>query len=130
MPHGSVCLDTNAAIDILNGRPSVVRLVENSLHVLLPVTVVGEFRYGAYRSMKISENLAKIDSLELRCTVVPVNSDIADRYGQLRTVLHDRGVPLPENDIWIAACALCNHSPLISNDIHFNNIPALRIIRF
>jgi tRNA(fMet)-specific endonuclease VapC len=92
----------------------------------LPVVVIGELRFGAYRSTKQSDNLVKIDALEMRCEIVDIDSSVADIYGSLRALLLSEGTPIPENDIWIAACCLSINAPLITNDKHFKLISQLK----
>jgi len=125
---GEVCIDTNRAIDILNNAGNIVKSISSYDGVYLPITVVGELRYGAYRSTKVSENLVKIDALEMRCSVIEIDSQVADTYGFLRAKLTRAGSPIPENDIWIAACCLRMELPLISDDAHFNVVTGLKII--
>jgi tRNA(fMet)-specific endonuclease VapC len=125
---GAIALDTNAAIALLNGDLSVVRETERHATVYLPATVVGELRFGAYRSARRSHNLVKIDALEMRCTVLEVNSGIADTYGRLRADLFGKGAPIPENDIWIAATVLAVDAALLTGDAHFRCVPGLRLV--
>ena len=126
---GEACIDTNIAINILNNTGNTVRSIYSYDMVYLPIPVIGELRYGAYHSTKVSENLVKIDALEMRCTVIEIDSQVADIYGSIRAELAHAGSPVPENDIWIAACCLRLELPLISDDSHFDAVKSLRIIR-
>ncbi|MDD5675002.1 MAG: type II toxin-antitoxin system VapC family toxin [Chitinivibrionales bacterium] len=123
---GRICLDTNIAIDILNGDLKLLKLVDDYEAIVLPIVVIGELRYGAYRSSKQSENLEKIDALAKHCEIVDVGPSVATIYGSLRALLMSAGTPIPENDIWIAACCLSIYAPLITNDKHFKQIPRLK----
>ena len=125
---GDACIDTNAAIDILNNAGNVVKIVSSYHEIYLPITVVGELRFGAYRSTKVSENLVKIDALEMRCSVIEIDSQIADLYGVTRSQLFNAGNPIPENDIWIAACCLSIGCPIITDDGHFDYVIGLQTI--
>jgi tRNA(fMet)-specific endonuclease VapC len=69
--------------------------------ISIPITVIGELRFGAYRSAKQSDNLVKIDALEMRCEIIEIDSSIADFYGSIKAFLAGKGTPIPENDIWI-----------------------------
>jgi tRNA(fMet)-specific endonuclease VapC len=51
-------------------------------------------------------------------------------YGELKAVLRDRGTPIPENDLWIAAIARQHDTPLVTRDVHFDAIPGLRVERW
>jgi len=120
-----ICIDTNIAIDLLNGNVRVLKFLDAYENLILPITVIGELRFGAYRSAKQSDNLVKIDALEMRCEVLQTDSSIADCYGSIKAFLADKGTPIPENDIWIAACCISIDAPLLTNDSHFKAIPHL-----
>jgi tRNA(fMet)-specific endonuclease VapC len=123
---GRICIDTNIAIDILNGDPKTFKFLDVYDTIILPITVIGELRFGAYRSAKQSDNLVKIDALEMRCEIIEIESSIADTYGSIKAFLAGKGTPIPENDIWIAACCLSIDAPLLTNDRHFKEIPQLK----
>lgn len=123
---GRICIDTNIAIDILNGDSKLFKLVDAYESIVLSAVVIGELRFGAYRSTKQSDNLVKIDALEMRCEIVDIDSSVAAIYGSLRALLMSEGTPIPENDIWIAACCLSINAPLITNDKHFKQISQLK----
>lgn len=40
--------------------------------------------------------------------------------------LKEKGTPIPQNDIWIAASALEHGACLLTTDPHFKGIPTLR----
>ncbi|NTW31459.1 MAG: type II toxin-antitoxin system VapC family toxin [Bacteroidetes bacterium] len=42
--------------------------------------------------------------------------------------MKDKGNPIPENDIWIAATCIVYEISLATNDKHFNNIEGLKLI--
>jgi tRNA(fMet)-specific endonuclease VapC len=123
---GRICIDTNIAIDILNGDPKTLKFLDAYDTIILPITVVGELRFGAYRSARQSDDLVKIDALEMRCEIIEIDSFIADTYGSTKAILAGKGTPLPENDIWIAACCLSVDAPLLTNDRHFKEIAGLK----
>lgn len=125
---GRICLDTNIAIDILNGSAKILHFIDPYDYIFLPITVIGELRFGAYRSAKQSDNLVKIDALEMRCEIVEIGSAVADTYGSLKAFLAGKGTPIPENDIWIAACCVSIDAPLLTNDRHFKDIPPLKTL--
>ena len=91
MMLGKICIDTNIAIDILNGNAKILKFLDTYESILLPITVIGELRFGAYRSAKKSADLVKIDALEMRCEIIEIGSSVADqkpknRLQRLRTI--------------------------------------------
>jgi tRNA(fMet)-specific endonuclease VapC len=95
--------------------------------VFVPCIAIGELYFGAYKSIKLEENLARIDEFALHNTVLPCDTDIAKRYGAIKNSLKEKGIPIPENDIWIAAIAQQYDLTLISKDSHFEAIENLKI---
>jgi tRNA(fMet)-specific endonuclease VapC len=121
----SVALDTSVAIDVLAGRAE--SLTAHAItEFVLPVPVVGELRYGALNSRKSDENLAEVERLVARCHVLEITSATAAVYARLRLQLKDKGKPIPENDLWIAASCVEHEVKLAAVDSHFDAIDDLR----
>lgn len=123
---GKICIDTNIAIDILNGNTKILDFLDGYESIVLPIPVIGELRFGAYHSAKKSDNLVTIDALEMRCETIEIGSSVADYYGSIKASLAKKGTPIPENDIWIAACCFSIDAPLFSYDEHFKEILHLK----
>jgi len=49
----------------------------------------------------------------------------ADRFGRIAAALRKKGMPIPTNDIWIAAHAMQSGAELLSYDAHFARIDGL-----
>jgi tRNA(fMet)-specific endonuclease VapC len=125
-PSGDrVALDTSVAIDVLAAKADP-RLVAGVTEHLLPVPVVGELRYGALNSRKAAENLAKVEALVARCVILDITVATAQVYAQLRLALRQKGKPIPENDLWIAALCVERQVSLAALDAHFDAIDELR----
>lgn len=125
MSGNSVALDTSVAIDVLADR--VESLTSQPItEFLLPVPVVGELRYGALNSSRVEENLAEIERLVGRCRILDVTVATADVYARLRLDLKQKGKPIPENDLWIAALCVEHEVRLAAVDSHFDAVDGLR----
>jgi tRNA(fMet)-specific endonuclease VapC len=121
----SVALDTSVAIDVLAGRAE--SLTSQAIQeFLLPVSVVGELRYGALNSRKADENLAEVERLVARCRVLEITLATAAVYARLRLQLKTKGKPIPENDLWIAASCVEHDVKLAAVDSHFDAIEDLQ----
>ena len=59
--------------------------------------------------------------------IAPVTEDVASVYARIFRVLKANGTPIPQNDMWIAACAVDAGAMLITSDIHFSSILLLDI---
>lgn len=69
MSGGSVALDTNRAIAVLNGAPGVAQWLAGFSDVFLPAAVIGELKYGALNSQRAKENLDRVERLIASCRV-------------------------------------------------------------
>lgn len=125
-----VALDTNIAIDILNGNPSIIKNLEKVKIICLPVIVVGELLYGARNSRRSSKNLDVYQSFVQACQVLSVDHEVAEKYSLIRKSLKSKGRPNPENDIWIAAISRVNQIALVTRDQHFGYVEDLRLFSF
>ena len=96
--------------------------------VFLSVIVAGELYFGAAKSGRPEANRAVIDNFMRDRAVLPCNPEVAREYGRVKAVLKAQGTPVPENDVWIAATALCHGLTLLSRDHHFRVFAGLNAI--
>lgn len=128
--NGKYILDTNIVIRIFAKDKHVLRKIESSKEVFVPSIVIGELCYGAYKSIKIGENLSKIEQLKRDTPILYCTYEIAQEYGKIKAELKKAGTPIPENDIWIAAFARHHGLPLSTNDHHFENVNDLKLAKW
>jgi predicted nucleic acid-binding protein len=97
-------LDSNIVIGALNGVPAVSKRLGTieARDVSIPVVVVAELVYGAQRSVRREDNLAKVRQLRERFQVLPVSDGVVDRYGAVRAALEARGTPKSDFEDWLA----------------------------
>ena len=123
---GSLLLDTNIVVGLFIDDPAIAGHFLQSPDVTLSVTVLGELYYGAQKSNRIDENLARIDQFLEGVTVIDNDIATAYEYGAIRNELRLKGRPIPENDLWIAALARQYDLTLVSRDRHFAEVENLR----
>lgn len=121
-------LDTNAVIALLSGTAALVRRVR--LHAPedfgLSVIVAHELYFGAFRSRRTPENLARIDAL--RFELVPMDRDDAHQAAAIRAELAARGTPIGSYDVLIAAQAKARDLTLVTrNTGEFGRVPGLHV---
>ena len=121
----SILLDTNAVSAFFDKEPAVTSRIELMPEVFLPTIVVGEFAFGSLNSADPEDNLAKLDDFIRGCEIVECDLAVSREYARIRYSLKRAGMPIPENDIWIAACALTRDLPLLSKDEHFERVVGL-----
>ncbi len=119
-------LDTNAVSALLSGDPALAQLLEPSERHHLPVIVIGEYRYGLLRSRHRQTLQAFLETLIRESLVLRVDEATTAHYAAVRNELREKGRPIPENDVWIAALALQHDQPLVSRDDHFDEITGLQ----
>jgi len=62
----------------------------------------------------------------LPCESIPPGA--GDRYSHVKISQQRRGLPLDENDLWIAATALALDATLVSRDNDFQAVDRLRVV--
>jgi len=122
---GRFLLDTNVIIALFAGERSVLEHLEKAEEVFVPSIVLGELYFGAYKSRRVEENLRRIDEFALSSAILACDIDTAREYGAIKKELREKGRPIPENDIWIAAIAKQHKLVLITYDIHFAEIEGM-----
>lgn len=126
MMNGIFLLDTNAVIARLSNDQSIIRRIQ-SAEVVVSAIVLGELYFGAEKSARMQSNVAEIERFAQRIRVVSCDNETAKFYGRIRNGLRQKGRPIPENDIWIAATVLQYDLTLLTRDAHFQNVDDLRI---
>jgi tRNA(fMet)-specific endonuclease VapC len=117
-----VILDTNAVSAILSGDPDVVPRLADEDRPLLPVIVIGEYRYGLLRSSSRARLLPAFEALIRESRVLGIDVATAAVYARVRDGLRAAGTPIPENDVWIAALAVQHGEPVLSRDVHLDRV--------
>jgi tRNA(fMet)-specific endonuclease VapC len=123
-------VDTNIVIAFLNGDENILEQFESCEQILLPFPVKGELLFGAMCSQRPEENLRQLSRLFAYFDTIHSSSDIENRYARMKSELKRKGRPIPENDIWIAACAQSADVSLSSRDEHFREIDDLSVVEW
>lgn len=123
-----VALDTNVVIEIMRGNSKVIQQIEDFQLFCVPVTVCGELLFGVLNSPKSDTEIQKYHRFMATTEVLEVNIGVVENYAKIRYSLKQKGRPIPENDIWIAAIAMSNDMLLLSNDEHFLEIDGLDFV--
>jgi len=124
--HGRYLLDTNIVIALFKGEPGVKARLEASSEIFLSSVVLGELYFGAANSGQPVANKAKVEDFAASCPLAVSDRVTALEYGSVKTGLKRKGKPIPENDIWIAACAFQHDLTLVTRDGHFEYVEGLQ----
>lgn len=118
-------LDTNAVSAWAGQDPGALKLIEAQEFLCLPVIVLGEFRFGLRGSRQRSVLEPHLSFLEQTVWVLDVTRETAEVYAAVRFELRQRGTPIPENDVWIAALARQHGLSILSRDRHFDRVTGI-----
>ena len=124
---GRYLLDTNIVIALFANDEAVLENLQRAAEVFIPCIVVGELCYGAHKSSRVKANLKRIDELAASNVILSCDAATARQYGIIKHQLRQKGHPIPENDLWIAALALQYSAVLVTRDSHFGEIDNLSI---
>lgn len=124
-------LDTNICIYIAKGQPLAVRerFARHALHELaMSAITVGELHFGAEKSQSRERALATIAQLVQMIAPCPLPMAAAEHYGDIRATLQKQGLPIGNNDLWLAAHARAEGWTLVTNNTReFARVPGLQI---
>jgi len=123
---GNNLLDTNIVIELFKGNTIITAFLESlDEGINIPFDVLGELYLGAYRSANPKKHIKQINSFLERCNVILADDETANQYALIKTSLLQKGKPIPENDIWIAAVSKQFDLKLHTKDKHFKEIDKL-----
>jgi predicted nucleic acid-binding protein len=92
----------------------------------------GEILFGLERlapGQRRSELTGKAEKLFASVLCEPVPIAAADSYAQVKSGQQRLGLPLDENDLWIAATTLALGAALVTRDSDFEAIPGLVLVK-
>ena len=126
--NGKISLDTNIVIRLFKNDKAVINLLSRKSMIYLPVPVTAELLFAAKNSGRPKENLKTYNEFIDTCRVLNITRKTADKYSAIRLQLKQKGRPIPENDLWIAAVCIENNLPIITVDEHFDNVEGLEVV--
>ena len=130
-------LDSNAVIDILRERPTVIRHADEARNAGGFLAIYSVVYYEVIRGLRISKAARQMEkfqqlyesmtrSLFMGKDGLLVMEKAADIYESLY-----RGQQIDDNDIYIAAIAIVNDCVLVTdNEKHFSRIPGLQYVNW
>jgi tRNA(fMet)-specific endonuclease VapC len=123
-----VIIDTNALSAFVDGDRLVGHILLQQARAVIPVIVLGEFRYGIAASRRRSAYEEWLETHLPHFDVLSVTAETAVAYADLRVALKRSGRPIPANDAWIGALAIEHRLLILSRDRHFDSIAGVQRI--
>lgn len=124
-------LDTTTFSLLMRRHPAAVaklRMLAPDDRVAVSAVVRGEIKYGLARlpsGRRKAALAARADDLFVAIPCDEITAGVADVYGELKRAAERKGMPLGENDLWIAAQARASASTLVTSDADFGRLPDL-----
>ena len=124
-----IILDTNAYSYYLRGNQKILDMLGVADVVYMSIFVLGELFTGFKGGEKEIKNKENLDIFLNKPVVSILNATIetAEIFALIKNNLKIKGIPLPINDIWIAAHTIETGSLLITYDQHFKHIDNIRL---
>lgn len=124
-------LDTDVCIYLKKRRSASIEARFYSLRlgdVVISMITYGELYNGALKSRESAAALRNLQLLTEHLPVQPMDTQVAEHYGLIRSDLEKRGLIIGGNDLWIAAHAITLNLTLVTNNVsEFSRVPNLKI---
>jgi tRNA(fMet)-specific endonuclease VapC len=125
-----ILLDTNICIHIINARPAAVleRFRQYRMgEIGVSSVVAAELTYGVVKSGS-SRNRQALEMFLAPLIILPFDEAVIWAYGELGAELERRGTPIGSLDTMIAAHAIRQQAPQVTNNTReFARVPGLRL---
>lgn len=119
-------LDTSALIATESGRPLDVAAMPDQ--VFLSVVTIAELHAGVLAAADVETRARRLMTLESIAMLEPLGADVAAamHWAALRVRLAESGRRMNVNDLWIAAIAMANNLPVVTQDDDFDALIGVR----
>jgi tRNA(fMet)-specific endonuclease VapC len=128
MTGNSVLLDSSVIVRHFRDAAALSEKLAAYEELYVPQTALGELYYGAFKSARPEENIAKIERFAVAADVLGIDNETARQYGKIAAQLARNGTPIPQNDIWIAAVAIQCGLPVATTDEHYRRVDGLNVL--
>ncbi len=104
-----------------------MKLVQQATAIALPSIVLGELKAGFRSGSLARQNAEQLVTFlsDRRVTILSIDEQTAEYYGDFAAELRRHGKPIPTNDIWIATLVAQYDYQLVTSDAHFDQLPGL-----
>ncbi len=128
-----ILLDTDICIYLIKNKPESIRKHLASLQpgdVGVSSITVGELRYGVAKSQSRAKNAEALEAFLLPLEIAPFDAAAAAaKYGEIRSALEKKGMPIGPLDTLIAAQAISLGVTLATNNLgEFARVPGLKCV--
>lgn len=127
-----LALDTNAYRALDDGNPKLSKYVTSTAQLGLPIIVLGELYHGIFLGKNQEGNLRNLHRfLALpRLELLHIDETTARIFGEIASELRQKGKPIQQDDMWIAALCKQYGYTLATADRGFRAITGLALLSF
>ncbi len=120
--------DTSLFIASESGRPLAFDRIPEELRV--SVVTLAELEAGVLAARTVADRAARLRTLEQvsRLDPVVIDASAAAAWAWLRVEMHQAGRRINVNDLWIAAAAIANNLPVVTQDDDFAVLADLGLV--
>ena len=92
---------------------------------------LGELRLGVLQAQNPEAASRRLSTYQLtqRFEALPVDGAVSDAWALLVSRLRAAGRKVPINDSWIAATAIAHQAPIVTQDVDYDAMPGVEVIR-
>lgn len=134
MNSAKVLLDSDTLSFYIKQKPKVVAEAQNYLRQQQTFTFSIITRFEILRGLKANgatKGITAFNSLCRQNEIIELTDPVINRAAEIYADLYRRGLLILDADILIAATALENNLPIVTNnENHFNRIANLRILNW
>jgi len=126
-PSTPLLLDTDVVSYLLKNDSRAEPYTQDLRGRLLAISFVtiGELYRWAFSHHWGPRRIQELDARLRNMVTLPYHDDVAIQWARITS---NPGRVLPQNDAWIAACAITFRCTLVTHDRIFQGIPALQVI--
>ena len=118
------CLDTDVAIDLINGNPRTKILIESLKDCIPYISIMTLFEL-----LSREKNLEEIRNFKSKVQILEFDESVCSEAASIFKFLKRKGKLMDYRDLFIASTAIVNNCALVTfNKKHFENIPHLELV--
>lgn len=126
-----VVVDTDVISFVFKGHSDAAHYASalDGKQLVVSFMTVAELKRWALKKKWGPNRLAQLDQQLKRLVIYPVDTSLCQRWAEVMMAAETQGRPMSPQDAWIAATALQENLPLVTNNgKDFDHIPGLTVI--
>ena len=121
--------DTSVFVGLEDGRFDPARFADYEWGI--SVITLGELRLGVLHAQDPEASSRRLSTYQLaqRFEALLIDEAVSDTWALLISRLRAAGRKAPLNDTWIAATAIANGIPVVTQDADYDSMPGVEVVR-